>query len=653
MNRLKFHHISNLWRHLSGGASFERKGAAQAAGRRADPPRIRFWMESSLAENPWVAIGLLWVALGIAACSEAPVQTTGNTVEETPGTAGSSAPSPEAPGPSDFTGPWFEDRAGELGLDFQHFNGMTGERLFSEMMGSGVAFLDFDNDGDLDVYAVQGRMVDAGKDPSSAVFPPPDPPWIDRLFRNDLGPGGPRFVDVTAQAGLVADGYGMGVAVGDVDNDGFPDLYVMNDGPDQLWMNRGDGTFEERKNPELQADGWSVSGAFFDYDQDGFLDLFVVYYVDFSVEKAKPCKSLTGMIDYCGPLSHTPVVDRLYRNRGDGTFEDVSKKVGLTAPAAGLGVVVLDFDDDGRLDLAVANDGMPNHLWQNRARSDGTIRFDEVAVLTGMSVNQEGQAEAGMGIVAADPDGDGDEDLLLTHLALETHTFYGNDGRGGFLDRSQPSGLGAPSWNFTGFGVAFLDADLDGLLDVAAVAGGVKIIPEQLDAGELYPLKMAKQLYRNNGDRFEPMEASKAGEPFARQRVGRGLAVGDVDNDGDSDLLVSNNSGPLELLINRRIDGASKHPWVGIRLVEHGRDALGASVISPIRARVGTDGSYASAKDPRLLLSPNALDAEELSAAILTVRWVDGHEESFDGLEPGRYNVLRRNQGRSVGGAGQ
>ena len=604
-----------------------------------------------------LALAVVGMVVGCAA----PAEKSADSAERTESTAQGSQGGVPAPTP-DSTLPIFEDHTAAAGLGgFRHFNGMTGQRLYSEMMGSGLAWIDFDRDGDLDLYVVQGRMVNPGQSAEAAVFTPPEPPWIDRLYRNELEPSGELiFTDVTAESGIVADGYGMGVAVGDVDNDGFPDLYVMNDGPDQLWRNRGDGTFEDfTTRASLGSEKWSVSAAFFDFDRDGDLDLFVVHYVDFSIARAKPCKSLTGMLDYCGPLTHPAVADRLYRNQGDGTFEDVTRKLGIVAePAAGLGVVVFDFDDDGRLDLAVANDGMPNHLWHNRV-SGSSGGFVEIGVPTGISVNQEGQAEAGMGIVAGDPDGDGDDDLLLTHLELETNTYYANDGRGGFIDRSRSSGLGGPSWDSTGFGVAFLDVDLDGRLDVAAVAGAVKVIPEQLEAGEPHPLKMHKQLYRNTGTGFELMDPEKAGLAFAKKSVGRGLAVGDVDNDGDSDLVISNNAGPLELLINRSGDHHSgSRRWLGLRLLDiHGRDALGATIISPRRVRIGTDGSYASARDPRRLVvleadsaSTQQASAQQASAQQVEIRWVDGTLEVFEILTTNQYTALI--QGRGLQGPG-
>ncbi|HEX6201740.1 MAG TPA: CRTAC1 family protein [Thermoanaerobaculia bacterium] len=546
----------------------------------------------------------------------------------------------------------FVDRAAAAGLDFRHFNGMTGERRFAEMMGSGVALFDYDGDGDLDVYAVQGGWLAPAGERGTPVVPPPAGPLVDRLFRNDSatvdGERRLRFVDVTAESGLAAGGYGMGVAVGDHDGDGDPDLYVTNLGANQLWRNDGDGTFTDVTAASGADDPrWTVSAAFVDFDRDGRLDLFLVNYVDFSLATAKPCRTITGALDYCGPLSHRPVGDRLLRNLGGGRFADVTAAAGIAAapPAAGLGVVAGDFDGDGWPDLFVANDGMPNHLWRNR----GDGRFEETALLAGVSVNQAGQAEAGMGAVAGDADGDGDEDVLLTHLALETNTLYRNRGGGDFEDATLASGLGPPSWPLTGFGNAWIDFDGDGWLDLAAVYGGVRVIPEQLTAGDPFPLRMPKQLYRNlGGGRFALVPAEEAGETFGLLEVGRGLAAGDVDDDGDTDLVVSNNSGPLRLLVNQVGQDAG---WLGLRLVGGaGSDAIGAVAALTLPdgrrlvRRVRSDGGYASAHDPRLLFGLGAAG----DPLAVEVTWPDGRRERFGPLATRRYHTLRPGEGRAV-----
>ncbi len=525
----------------------------------------------------------------------------------------------------------FTDATAAAGLDFVHFNGMTGQLYFSEMMGSGAGLVDYDGDGDLDLYLVQGAMLDSGEDPRTATPPPRGEP-IDRLYRNDLAPGPDgravvRLVDVTASAGLAETGYGMGVAVGDVDNDGWSDLYVTNLGPDRLYRNRRDGTFADATVEAGLGDrGWGVSASFLDFDRDGWLDLYVGNYVDFGLATHKTCFSPTGAVDYCGPLAFQPEPDALYRNRGDGTFETVSGRSGIAAdPKGALGVVALDADADGWLDLLVANDQVPNKLWINQG--DGT--FVDDALLSGTGVNEQGQPEANMGVVAGDLDGDGDEDLFITHLTQETNTLYLNDGSGLFDDATRESGLGLPSWPFTGFGVAMSDFDRDGRLDLAVVNGAVRRIEEQTARGDPYPLAQTHQVFHNLGGGRWAEVTSSAGEPFAHASVGRGLAKGDLDLDGDEDLLLANSSGPAVLLAN---DSPPRGRFLGVAalLAAGGREAFGTALRLTDGAggrqlrRVGTDGSYASANAPLALFgvpgpAPLALAADWLGGG--TTRW--------------------------------
>jgi hypothetical protein len=391
--------------------------------------------------------------------------------------------------------PVFEDRAAELGLDWVHWNGMTGEYYFPEMTGQGCAFLDYDGDGDLDVYLVEGALL-AGDSMDEALVPYAGGGTPrGRLFRNDAGPGRPdreggtlvpRFVDVTDDSGLAATGSGRGVATGDYDGDGRVDLYLTNYGPNQLWRNRGDGTFEDvTAEAGVGTDGWSTSASFLDYDRDGRLDLYVANYVEFDVAENPTCYTGGGRRDYCGPSDFPPVTDRLYRNRGPGpggvTFEDVSGPAGIAAAKGpGLGVVAADFDGDGWTDLFVANDGAVNFLWRNRGRGeDGAVHYSDEALLSGVALNRAGKAEASMGVDAGDFDGDGDLDLFMTHLMGETNTLYVNDGTGLFEDRTLETGLGAPSFPLTSFGTAWLDYDNDGRLDLFVASGAVRILEEQ------------------------------------------------------------------------------------------------------------------------------------------------------------------------------
>ncbi len=537
--------------------------------------------------------------------------------------------------------PPFVDATAEAGLDFVHFNGMSGEFYFPEMTGGGGALVDYDNDGDLDLFLVQGTMLGPGKTAADAIFPPPagGPPG-DRLYRNDLvaGPGGApaaRFVDVTERAGIVEAGYGMGVAAGDYDGDGWTDLYVTNFGSNALWRNLGDGRFRDVTAATGSDDRrWSVAASFADYDGDGRLDLFVANYVDFSFAVHKICPLPTGERDYCGPLAYDPVPDRLFRNRGDGGFEDVSAAAGIAAQAgAALGLVAADLDGDRRTDFYVANDGSANFLWLNQG--DGTFR-DE-ALLAGSAFNRAGQPEASMGVAAADFDGDGDEDLFMAHLTGETNTLYRNDGRGLFRDDTVASGLGSPSWTMTGFGVVPLDYDRDGRLDLLVANGAVKTIEALARRRDPYPLHQPNQLFRNlDGMSFADVTAG-AGEAFSRSEVSRGVAVGDVDRDGDPDAVVVNNAGPARLLLNRVAGGG----WLGVALAEGGRGAWGAraELAGDPRQwrRVAADGGFASAHDPWPLFG----FAGEPPAR-LRLHWPDGRRRELRVPPAGRYLVVAR-----------
>ena len=349
--------------------------------------------------------------------------------------------------------PWFSDAATTAGLTFTHVNGMSGGHYMTEILGAGVALFDYDNDGDLDVFVVQSRGQ--GK-----------------LFRNELiERGSLSFTDVTAQSGIVTSGYGMGVATGDFDNDGFVDLYVTSFGANQLFHNNGNGMFTDvSKRSGTGISGWSVSATFVDYDRDGWADLFVGNYLRYRVEDNTPCFSPAGTVDYCTPNTYRPLPSRLFHNNRDGTFTDVTAKSGLGSEfGPALGVTAADFNGDGWPDLYVANDSQPNQLWINQ--HDGTFR--NTALAAGVALTAEGKAEASMGVDAGDADNDGDEDLFVTEQTGEGHNFYVNDGKGAFEDHSTRSGLAAASLGYTGFGTAWFDYDNDGWLDVLTVNGAV------------------------------------------------------------------------------------------------------------------------------------------------------------------------------------
>jgi hypothetical protein len=476
-----------------------------------------------------------------------------------------------------------------------HFNGMSGQFYYPEIMPPGVALFDYDNDGDLDVFIVQGQML--GNKPLSAATRQPQGPLNSRLFRNDLKDGQLHFTDVTSASGIVTKGYAMGVATADFNNDGCVDLYVTELGPNQLFKNNCDGTFTDvSKGSHTDDPGWSVSATFFDYDRDGYLDLFVGNYVDYSIAGNKQCFSLSGSLDYCPPHVYRASPSHLYHNNHNGTFTDVTVKSGVAreyGPA--LGAIAADFNGDGWPDLYVANDGQPNQLWINQR--DGTFR--NTALLAGAALSPEGEAKSSMGIDAGDFDNDGDEDIFITELTGQGHDLYVNDGMGTFTDRSARAGIRLASLPFTGFGAGWIDIDNDGWLDLVTVNGAVIQNVEAVARNELFALQQKKQVFRNLGNGQFEDATTKAGSTFDVPEVSRGLAFGDIDNDGDMDMVVGNDSGPMRLLINNV--GTRKH-WVGFTVPVGSRVVVTASDGRTLTRRSHTDGSYASARDPRVLV---------------------------------------------------
>jgi len=538
----------------------------------------------------------------------------------------------------------FVDATESSGIRFQHFNGRNGEFYYPEIIGSGVAVFDYNNDGKLDILVMQGAALGPGSNARA-----PQQSCTARLYRNDLvvNPDGTRtlkYTDVTEASGLCSHGYGMGVAIGDYNNDGCADVFITHFGaPNQLFRNNCDGTFTDvTRQAGVAGNGhWGSSATFVDYDRDGLLDLYVANYVDYRIEDNRKCYASTSARDYCAPSAYKPVPGVLYHNRGDGTFEDVSVKSGITrAYGAGLGVMAVDLDGDGWPDIYVANDGNPNQLWINQ--KNGT--FKNEADLRGCAVNADGVAEAGMGVDIADFDGNGTEDIFLTHLTREKSTLFVNRGTGYFEDRSVETGVAAPSIPFTGFGTVFFDYDNDGWLDIVAVNGAVHLIEELKTPQDPYPLQQRKQLFHNLGNgHFEETTAS-AGAVFQLVEVGRGLAAGDLDNDGSTDLVVSNNNGSLRVILNRM--GSAK-PWLGLRLLVGKRDAYGATVeirrqgAPTLRRRVRADGSYLSANDPRILVGLG--DTAQIQS--LTVHWPDGRSEAFPVPPLRQYTTLVQSAG--------
>jgi hypothetical protein len=537
--------------------------------------------------------------------------------------------------------PLFVESAAATGLVFTHVNGATGKYYLPEMMGAGVALFDFDNDGDLDVFLVQGGSIDAGGSALSDC----------RLFRNDLtvSPNGTRtlhFTDVTKQAGVSVRGYGMGVAVGDYDNDGYLDLFVTAFGGTTLLHNNGNGTFTDVTKQAGVADTlWSTSAAFVDYDRDGFLDLFVARYVDFTPGANKQCNDPVGARDYCGPRAYRPVPDRLFRNDGHGHFADVTEATGIAkSDGAGLGVAVGDYNGDGWPDLYVANDATPNQLWINRR--DGT--FVDEGVISGSALSAAGNPEGSMGIASGDFDLDGDEDLFVTNIIGETSVLYVNDGHGNFDDGRARSGLARLTAAFTGFGTDWIDYDNDGWPDLFVANGGVNTVEAQ--RGQPSPYRMRNQLFHNlAGREFEETSAA-AGPAFARAEIGRGAAFGDIDNDGDVDIVVTNNNGPVRLLLNQ---AGSRSHWLQVRLDQQpgNRFAIGGWIgvertgRPTLWRRVRTDGSYLSASDVRVHFGLGVSPA----VTAVVVQWPDGRRERWTDVAGDRQVTLRRGTGR-VGG---
>jgi hypothetical protein len=534
----------------------------------------------------------------------------------------------------------FTDRSVETRLDFVHDNGATGELLLPEVTGAGGALFDFDNDGDLDLFAVQGKALKPGSSKASGERTPSST-LGSRLFRNDLGAGGDRrlrFTDVTDRSGIAATGYGMGAATGDIDNDGWTDLFVTNLGSNQLLRNNGDGTFTDVTARSGVNDArWSTSATFFDYDRDGWLDLYVANYVNFTLDMKRECFSSGSARDYCNPVVYDPVPDRLFHNDRDGTFTDVSARAGIgRVRARGLGVIAADVNEDGWTDLYVANDGDPNLLWINEG---GSGVFREEALLSGVAVNRMGRAQGSMGVDIGDVDGDGDEDLFVTNLDNEGNTFYRNDGKGLFEDRTIEAGLF--KLGFTGFGTRLLDYDNDGWLDLAVVNGAVRHMDQQVRAGDPYPLKQRSQIFHNEGGRRFSDVTTSSGAAFETLHVSRGASTGDLDNDGDVDLVVFNNKGPARVLVN---EAGQRRRWLGARVIDsRGRDALQARVEivraagGVIRRRVQTDGSYCAASDPRVQFGLGA----DGSPQTLRVHWPGAGVEEFRGLAVDRYWVLQ------------
>jgi len=493
-------------------------------------------------------------------------------------------------------------------------------------MGGGAALLDIDGDGDLDALFIQSGRLSAQE----------GAPAGHHLYRNR---GDGTFEDVSAGSGIAAvAGYGMGAATGDYDNDGDVDVYVTNLGANVLLQNDGRGRFADvTRLAGVAGSGWSTSAAFVDVDADADLDLFVTRYLDWHSEIERECYSLTGVADYCSPKNYdAPTSDLLFRNNGNGTFTDVSRASGLaTAVGNGLGVIADDVNGDGRVDVFVANDGTPNHLWMNQ----GGGRFVESALMSGVAIDQDGAPKAGMGVHAADVDDDGDNELIVMNLDTESDSFFRNQGKF-FVDDTVNAGLRIVSRRFTRFGVAFMDFDNDGRLDLYEANGRVGLQAETFSAD---PYAEPNLLFRGTTEgRFEEV-TPRGGTAPALVATSRAAAFGDLDNDGGIDIVVANRDAAPHVLRNV---APGRGRWLLLRVLErNGRDAIGATLSiaaggRTLRRDVRTGYSYLAANDPRIHVGLGGLTNVES----VTVHWADGSQQRFGPFDADRIVELRRRQ---------
>ncbi len=527
--------------------------------------------------------------------------------------------------------PFEEIPSEKSGIQWMHTSGQSPEKYLPESSGPGCAFLDYDNDGWMDIYLVNSGKCD---------FFTPSSPLRNALYKNNRDG---TFTDVTEKAGVGAGGYGQGVAVGDYDGDGLPDLYVTQYGRSILYHNNGDGTFTDvTEKAGVAAPGWSSSAVWFDYDNDGRLDLFVGRFVDFSKELNKPCGiHEDGQRHYCIPKVYSPMPSWLFHNNGDGTFTDVSKESGIAShPGKVWGVVATDINNDGLMDLFVANDTVANFLFVNRGKG----KFEEIGELAGIAYSSEGRARSGMGVDAADYDQDGFMDLFVANLDRELFSLYRNNHDETFDDQARSTEIGSATRLMSGWGLKFFDFDNDGELDLLLANGNPDDLVEKLHSQVKYQEPML--LFHGTGKGFDNL-TSQSGPLFAKPLSARGLALGDFNNDGAVDVLVSVNNGAPLLLRNNV--GARNH-WLGIKLVgkKSNPDAVGARItylaqdLKRTRMKVG-GGSFLSDHDPRIVLGVGKRSKIDW----VEVKWpLPGATERFTDLPIDRYITIIEGQGK-------
>lgn len=564
----------------------------------------------------------------ISACSKpaptAPGATVVDTSTQTPSPSASPTP-PRPSGPVEFT-----DVSAQAGIHFKHNSGAFGKKYLPETLGAGGAFLDYDSDGWQDVLLVNSMDWPEHKTAKSFLA----------LYHNNQDG---TFTDVTRQAGLAVEMYGIGVAVADYDNDGNDDIYITCVGPNHLFRNLGGGKFADVTGRTGVGDpGFSTSAVWFDYDNDGKLDLFVANYVDWSVEKDQLC-SLDGKNkSYCTPQSYKGQSPTLYHNKGNGTFENVTQRSGLSDPTCkSLGVALLDYNGDGWLDLFVANDTEPNKLYKN----NGNGTFTDEAVGAGVAFSEAGTARAGMGVDAGDYDGSGRQGIVVGNFTNESMALYSNDSSGLFTDDAPKSGIGKMSAQSLTFAVFFFDYDLDGLLDVFAANGHVSD-----DISVVQPnVKYAQppHLFHNKGKKkFEEM-TGKLGRALQRAIVGRGAAYGDYDNDGDLDLLITSNNGPARLLRN---ENANQNDLLRVKTVGNrsNRNGIGAKVTlktakGKLFSMVKTGSSYCSQSELPLVFGLGA--PEEGKVLTLEITWPGGQKDTISEIKPNQSITVQEGKG--------
>jgi len=523
----------------------------------------------------------------------------------------------------------FTDITAQAGITFRHV-ASPDKKYIVESMSGGVALFDYDNDGDLDIYLVNSLTVDLVKTKEKTKS---------QLYRND---GGGKFTEVAEKAGVSDIGWGMGVAVGDYNNDGFEDLYVTCLGPDYLFKNNGNGTFTNVTAKAGVSDPrWSTGASFVDYDRDGDLDLFVSNYVDFDVNnlpefgKGKQCQYKSIPVQ-CGPRGLKGAGDSLYRNNGDGTFTDVSKAAGVSDPDGyyGLGVITSDFDEDGLIDIYVANDSTPNFHYRNKG--DGT--FDEIGFSSGTAVNENGSEQGSMGVTVSDYDHDGKLDLFVTNFADEYNTLYHNNGKNSFTDLSFAAKVAAVSLPYVGWGTKFFDYDNDGWVDLLVANGHVY--------PQLPGYRQRRLLHRNNRDGTFTEVSAEFGGVLAENRVSRGVAFGDIDNDGDIDLIIADLDGPPQLLRN---DGGNTNNSIMIKTVgvKSNRSGIGARVTVVSGDLTQTDevrsgDSYLSQSDLRLSFGLE----KRTKVDLIQVLWPSGVVDKISGVGVNRIVTIKEGQGK-------